>query len=411
MARFRRRAGATPAGPVEHQLTIFEKLETFARRAEAPSPARPALRLFLCVLALMALGLVLQASHASTTLDPAAYRSEVVQQTIYRLLGIGAILFFARVGPQGLRRFLPALVVLVVVALFCVWVPGVGEARNGSARWVLIPGLNRTFQPSELARIVMVLWVADRCTRLGPRLLDLRRGVGPVLATGLFVMALIGAETDLGGALLFFLCFVSTLYIGGARFWHSAGSAITVGGTALLVGVTFFDYIRRRVEVFLGVSDNAQASDAVRALGSGEWFGVGLGQGAFRNTGIPYQDSDYIFAMIGEELGLAGTLLTLGLISAFVWFSLRLVLTIRDRYLALSAFGLLLSVSVQAMLHMQVVTGLAPPKGMTLPFLSDGGTSLIVSSVAVGLALGAARRQDEDAAAETGSPDGDLSPD
>jgi len=401
MARFRKRAGAAVLGPPEHQLTIFERLETFTRRAEAPSPTRPAVRLFLCVLALMGIGMLLQASHAATTLSPADYKNEVTQQAVYRLLGVGAILFCARIGPQGLRRFLPLLVVGVVVALICVWMPGIGEARNGSARWVALPLLNRTFQPSELARIVMVLWVADRCTRLGPRLLDLRHGVGPVLGIGLFVMALIGAETDLGGALLFFLCFVSTLYIGGARFWHSAGSAITVGGTAFVVGITFFDYIRRRVEIFLGVSENAQASDAVRALGSGEYLGVGLGQGGFRNSGIPYQDSDYVFAMIGEELGLAGTLLTLGLILAFVWFSLRMVLTIKSRYLALSAFGLLLSVSVQAMLHMQVVTGLAPPKGMTLPFLSDGGTSLIVSSIAVGLALGAARRTEDESPATT----------
>jgi len=396
MARFRKRAGVVAAGVHEEQLSLFERLETFARRAEAPSPSRPALRLLFVVLALMGLGMLLQASHAATTLSPEAFKEEVLQQAIYRLLGVAVLLVCARIGPQGLRRLLPALVVLVVFALLAVWMPILGEARNGSARWVALPFLNRTFQPSELARIVMVLWVADRCTRLGPRLLDLRNGVGPVLALGLFVMFLIGAETDLGGALLFFVCFVSTLYIGGARFWHSAGSAIGVCGTAFFIGVTFFDYIRGRVEVFLGVAENAQASDAVRALGSGEFVGVGLGQGAFRNSGIPYQDSDYIFAMIGEELGLAGTLLTLGLILAFVWFSLRLVLTIRNRYAALSAFGLLLSVSVQAMLHMQVVTGLAPPKGMTLPFLSDGGTSLIVSSIAVGLALGAARPADDE---------------
>jgi cell division protein FtsW len=118
-----------------------------------------------------------------------------------------------------------------------------------------------------------------------------------------------------------------------------------------------------------------------------------MAQGEFRNVGLPYQNSDYVYSLVGEEFGLLGMLLTTGLVLAFVWFSLRLVLSIKDRFSALAAFGLLLSVGLQAMIHMQVVTELAPPKGMTLPFISHGGTSLIVSALAVGLALGAARRQ------------------
>jgi cell division protein FtsW len=106
---------------------------------------------------------------------------------------------------------------------------------------------------------------------------------------------------------------------------------------------------------------------------------------------MPYQDSDYIFSLLGEELGFLGLALVVGMMFAFLWFALRLVLSIRDRFAALSAFGLLMGVAVQAMIHMQVVTGLAPPKGMSFPFLSDGGTSLLVSALAVGLALGAAR--------------------
>ena len=113
---------------------------------------------------------------------------------------------------------------------------------------------------------------------------------------------------------------------------------------------------------------------------------------ASRNDGVPYLESDYVFGLVGEELGLLGMWLVLALLVAFLWFSLRLVLSVPDRYQALAAFGLLVSVGLQAMLHVQVVAGLAPPKGMTLPFVSDGGTSLIVSSLAVGLALGAARR-------------------
>ncbi|MEM7516012.1 MAG: FtsW/RodA/SpoVE family cell cycle protein, partial [Planctomycetota bacterium] len=115
-------------------------------------------------------------------------------------------------------------------------------------------------------------------------------------------------------------------------------------------------------------------------------------------TGVPYLESDYVFALVGEELGLAGMLFVLGLVAGFVWFAGKLTLAIRDRYCALCAFGLLVAVAFQAMLHVQVVTGLAPPKGMPLPFISDGGTALITSSLAVGLALGAARDAVRDSA-------------
>jgi cell division protein FtsW len=125
-------------------------------------------------------------------------------------------------------------------------------------------------------------------------------------------------------------------------------------------------------------------------------LGAGFTHGGFRNHGVPYLASDYAFALVGEELGVLGLWLVLALLCAFLWFSLRLVLSIADRFEALACFGLLVSVGLQAMIHVQVVSGLAPPKGMTLPFLSDGGTSLVVSSMAVGLALGAARRNHEE---------------
>jgi cell division protein FtsW len=108
---------------------------------------------------------------------------------------------------------------------------------------------------------------------------------------------------------------------------------------------------------------------------------------------VPYLESDFVLAQVGEELGLLGLLLVIGLWLAFAWYSLQLVVSIEDRYGALCAFGLLVSTAMTAMLHIQVAAGLAPPKGMTLPFVSDGGTALLVASLAVGLAIGAARGQ------------------
>lgn len=403
MARFRKTksAGASQGGSsTEQQHTFFERLDAFARLAEAPDAMRPAVKVFCIVLAMMGLGLLLQASHASTTIPGAAeVRAEVLMQARFRVAAIVALIVGFRIGPSGLRPYLPLLVVVCALMLLGCYIPGINDPRNGSRRWIHIPFTATSIQPSELARIVLVIWVADRCMRLKDRLTDLRQGVVPILSLGFFFFALIGFETDLGGALVFLAVFLSTWYVGGARFAHFTGSIAVLGGAALIVAVSSVEYIRNRIDVWFGDSKNAQVEDSLRALGSGEYFGVGFAQGEYRNMGLPYQNSDYVYSLVGEELGWFGMAVCTGLVLAFVWFSLRLVLSIKDRFSALVAFGLLLSVGLQAMIHMQVVTELAPPKGMTLPFLSHGGTSLIVSALAVGLALGAARRQEATAAA------------
>jgi cell division protein FtsW len=239
--------------------------------------------------------------------------------------------------------------------------------------------------------------MADRCMRLGPAIREFRGGVAPMLCVGLSFFALIAVETDLGGALLLLLCILATMWVAGARPLHVWGVCATVGALALIVGSTREAYIRARIAMFLGAAGNEQLEGSTQAMQSGGLFGVGLGQGQFRNHGVPYLESDFVFAQVGEELGLFGMLLCLGLFAAFLWYGLQLVHSLRDRFAALASFGLLLSTSLQAMLHVQVVCGLAPPKGMTLPFISHGGTSLVVTCLGVGLALGAARRQRADA--------------
>jgi len=394
MARFRRRKGDAIAVSGEHQTTIFERLDSLARRAETHDPSHPAVRLFSVVLGLMGLGLLLQASHAATVYtDPALYRAEVFQQALFRVVAIAVLAAGFWLGPRRLRPILPAVVILAAFLLVACWIPGLQAPANGAHRWIVIPGTAISVQPSELARVALVLWVADRCTRLGPRLLDVKRGVLPILGLGMVFFVLIGIETDLGGSLVFLFVFLFTWFVGGASFTHFTGSLATLCAGAMVLAVSSFEYIRSRIEVFLGNIQNAQVDRSLDALGSGDIWGVGIAQGLYRNTGLPYQDSDYVFALLGEELGFLGVALCTVLMIFFLWFSLRLALSIRDRFSALAAFGLLLSVGLQAMIHMQVVTNLAPPKGMTLPFMSDGGTSLVVSSLAVGLALGAARAQ------------------
>ena len=379
----------------EHQTTIFERLDSLARRAEVRDPRGPAVALFCVTLALAAFGLLVQASHAATTVSPEGFRAELVSQTWFRVVGLAVLLVAARIGPAGLRRYVPALTVVMAILLVLVFVPPFGMEKNGSNRWLSlrafgVPGIS--FQPSELARIVVVMWIADRCGAAGPagarrlarRDAHARPGAGVLLAGG-----------------------------GGDRPGRSDPAP----------AVRLRDHVGRRSSPDPRVrhlhhhlrngADHGVPADPLRAAahrdvlrlpvepaggrqhrrhGQRRSLRIGYTHGVFRNRGVPYLDSDFVFAQVGEEFGLFGMLLLIGLLCAFLWFGLRLVLSLRDRYEALACFGLLVSTALQAMLHVQIVAGLAPPKGMTLPFVSDGGTSLVVSCLAVGLAIGAARR-------------------
>ena len=380
------------------QLTITGFVEDLAKKAEVHDPLRPATRLFLVCLALMGIGFLVQISYASTTQSGPRFLAEVQSQAAFRLAAIGVMLVAFRLGPSGIRAFLPHLVVLTGIALLCVFIEPFRAPRNGAFRWLdLHPiGIPVSFQPSELARLVLVLWVADRCVKLGSVVYDLRRGVLPMLMVALVFFFSILIETDLGGSMLLLICALSTMWVGGARLLPVGASLVAIGGGAITAASAFVPYIRDRIGIWMGDVQNEQVTQTLNALSSGGAAGVGFTHGGFRSDGVPYLQSDYVFALIGEELGLLGMWLVLALLVCFLWFSLRLVLSLRDRFEALASFGLLVSVGLQAMVHVQVVSGLAPPKGMTLPFLSDGGTSLIVSALAVGLALGAARKTHED---------------
>lgn len=382
--------------PRLRQLTLTERLDDLARRADAGDPARPAQAIFFCVLALMTLGFVVQVSHAATTVPHAAFDAEVSRLVQFRLLGLITLLIGFRIGPAGVERFVPILTILAVAGLLAVFLPFV-DSINGSRRWLDLPGLP-SVQPSEIARVVAVLWVARRCAQLGRDVEDPWRGYVPMLGFGLGLFALILLEPDLGGAMLFFICYMGTMWVGGARPTHVASSMAAIVTAALAFGAARFSHVRERLDVWLGNSTNDQVSRAAEAMASGNLFGVGLTHGGFRNQNLQYMQTDYVFSLVGEELGFFGLALVVGLFCAYGYFSLRLVSSLRDRFAALVAFGLLVSVAFQAMLHVQVVTGLAPPKGMTLPFLSEGGSSLVASSLAVGLALGAARRSPTDRA-------------
>lgn len=386
MARFRHRAG-DPAPVAEQQLDLFTRVR------QAVAPARndasiPARRLFYCVLALMGLGLLLQASHASTTLPEAAFREHLIGQLTWRGVALLLMVGIWELGTGRLRPLAPAMAVVGLLSLAACYLV---DPINGSHRWIRVLGVQ--VQPSEVARVFALVWLARRCSDLGPRMADPVRGFLPTIATGACFAGLILGETDLGATIILCVSWAAVMWVAGFQQRHIALSAAAVGSVVLVGSVFSLGYVRERLLMLKGDVVNHQMEAAFEAFRSGGWTGLGLGQGWARTQGLQYQQTDLVFSLVGEELGRLGALLVLFLWVTFLWNGLAVAVSLRSRFLACVALGMTVLLTVEALVHMSVGVDLAPPKGLAFPFLSEGKSSLLASALAVGLILGATSRK------------------
>jgi cell division protein FtsW len=344
--------------------------------------------LVFVTLALVAFGLVMvySASSARAILaegDPSYY---LKRQALYALVGLGALVILARVNFRSLRHAGGPM--LLVSFFFLLAVLAIGTAVNGARRWLPLGIID--FQPSELAKLALAFWVAAVLARRGaPRSLgELVRPIGLVVGAA---CALILLEPDLGTAIAVAIMVAAMLMVAGSplRLLAAAG---TVGVFLVVVAIWAEPYRRERLLSFLDPWSDAQGDgfqivQAMIALGSGGLFGVGLGESVAKSYYLPEASTDMIFAIIGEELGLLGAA---GLVGAFVLFGFagfNVALRCRDPFGKTLAAGVTALVCGQAAVNLSAVMGLAPLTGIPLPFVSYGGSSLIVSLAAVGVLL------------------------
>ena len=277
--------------------------------------------------------------------------------------------------------------------LVLVIIPGIGVSINGSRRWLSIAGLS--MQPSEFAKYAMVIFMAGALDRWSDRLERLMTGVAPLLIVpgAMFLLILEQPNLSTGGSIL--ICALVMLFCAGLRVRH-----LTLLGTAGLAVGAFYawsaPYRRERLlsfrDPFAKMSDEGyQLSQSLIALGSGGLFGMGLGQGKQKFAYLPYPESDFIFAIIGEDFGLTGCVTVIALFAAFVFAGLRIALRCPDRYGCLLAAGITSMIGLQAFINMGVVTGILPTTGLPLPFFSAGGTSVSMIMAAVGILLSISR--------------------
>lgn len=319
----------------------------------------------------------------------------VKKQLIGVALGAAACVILSRVPYRIYRSPKVTLLLLAVSALLLVLViiPGVGVSINGSRRWLNILGMS--MQPSEFAKYAMVIFMAGALDRRAGAIYSLFGGVVPLLLVPgvMFLLILEQPNLSTGGSIL--ICALTMLFCAGLRRRHIA--LLGVGGFCLGAFYAWSaPYRRERLlsfrDPFAKMSDEGyQLSQSLIALGSGGLFGMGLGQGRQKFAYLPYPESDFIFAIVGEDFGLAGCLAVIALFAAFVFAGLRVALACRDRYGCLLAAGITSMIGLQAFINMGVVTGILPTTGLPLPFFSAGGTSVSMIMAAVGILLNISR--------------------
>ena len=344
--------------------------------------------LLLITLALVAFGLVMvfSATSGQATLGNGDASYYLRKQGLYALVGVVLLVLARRWNYRALRPLAPTLIVVSLGALLAVL--AIGETVNGAKRWLQFgPAV---FQPSELAKLALVIWVAAYLSRRpAPRTLgELLKPIG--LVAGAFC-ALLLAEPDLGTAITIVVMLGGVLVVSGAP----ARLLATAGGLAIafvLAAAWFEPYRRARLLSFLNPWDDPQGAgyqtvQAMLGLGSGGIFGAGLGEGVSKNFYLPEAHTDMIFAIVGEELGLVGTTALIGAYAAFAYAGFRVALACKDPFGKRLAAGITTLVCGQALINIAAVMGIAPLTGITLPFVSYGGSSLVVGLAAVGILL------------------------
>jgi len=353
--------------------------------------------LIIAVALLCGLGLVMLASTGVWVRGLEEPYHFVIRQSMMVVVGLGAALFMAKMPPEWIRKMLPFAYIAICVALALCFVPGVGVEEYGSKRWIKVPFVGQ-FQPSEAAKMIVVIALASWFARWQTEVQTFWRGfVLPGLIVAL-PLGLIAAETDVGTALALAVTAGALMFCVGTRLRYMIPSAI-----AAMAGAVWFIHNDAnrwgRIVAWLDLENPIHQLDrgmqqwrALLALGNGGPWGVGLGNGVEKFGTLTFAHIDFIYPVIGEELGLPATL---GVILCYVAIAvggIGIALQAKHVFERCIALGLTCVIVVPAMVNIGVTTAVLPNDGLPLPFVSYGGTSLVFSLAAVGLLVGIHRR-------------------
>lgn len=339
-------------------------------------------------LALFGVVMVYSASAVMALRDNGNQYHYVMKQGMWTAIGLAVMVVAMQFDYTRLkdRRIVYGLLLLTILMLLAVFA---FSPTNGARRWIKGPGFS--IQPSEVAKLSLTIFLAYFLERRSGEERSFWGTFVPCAALTGLLAVLIVAEPDLGTALMIVVIFGVLVYAAGARLWHLGMAAlpVLVGLAALLI---FVPFRMRRMVMFLDPWADPQGSgfqvvQSLIAVGSGGPNGLGFAQGKQKMLFLPFAHSDFIFAVIGEELGLLGTLGVLLIFGLFLWRGIRTSLLAPDRFARLLSLGLVTAIVAQALFNISVVLSLVPTKGIPLPFISYGGSSLVPTLAAVGILL------------------------
>ncbi len=337
----------------------------------------------------LGLGMVFIASNVMALTNYGDPFYFVKRQGFYGLLGVVALLWGRRIRYQNYQRWVYPFLVLSLICLVLVFIPGIGGKVRGAARWIRLGPFS--LQPSEFAKLAVVLYLAYSLAHKQGKMKSFTIGFLPhIVISGVFI-GLIGIETDFGTALTLAAIVFTMLFVGGTRLTHlllSLGGVIVLAILAVLKDPKKSDRIISFLDPWkYGADVGYQLKQSLLAIGSGNLVGLGPGQSRAKLFYLPDAHTDFILSIFSEEMGFLGFLLVMALFALLVVRGLRLSLKAPDTFGSYLALGLTLAIGLPAAISMGVVSGILPTKGLSLPFLSYGGSSLIASMLAVGILL------------------------
>jgi cell division protein FtsW len=351
--------------------------------------------LLFTIIALVLSGLIMILSASSVKAEQLFSNSYYFFYNQLKYLGVALLLsaIIYKLKYEKLKELAPYLLLVSLGTLILVLIPGIGEIAGGSRRWLSLGPVN--FQPSELAKFTIVIYLAAYIDKNKDKIKQIKNGILPPLIVIGLISFLILLEPDLGTAVSLSLVAAAMIFVGGIRI----SLFIVLGIVSLLfslAAVMAEPYRRERLFTFLNpwqdpLDSGYHIIQSLLALGSGGLFGVGAGNSHQKFLYLPEPGTDFIFAVLGEEFGLLGTLFIISLYFLLAWRGLKIATRVDDSFGSMLAVGITSMVVIQALINMAVVTSLMPVTGITLPLISYGGSSLVINLTALALLLNISR--------------------
>lgn len=354
--------------------------------------------LFGVAVALLSIGVVMVYSASAIVAadrfnDPYFF---LKKQLFWALLGAGCLWLMLRLDYRRLEGWVLPLLALAGGLLVLVLIPPIGQAINGTRRWIRLGPVS--FQPAELAKLALVVYLAAFLAKKRDALGDFRQGLLPPLAVAGALAALVLAQPDLGNCLTLMALTFALLFLAGGRVAH-LGLVLAPAVPLLALAIWAAPYRLRRITAFVDPWADPRGSgfqiiQSWLAFGNGGLLGQGIGASKQKLFYLPESHTDFIFAIIGEELGFVGAAAIVGLFVVLIWRGLRIGLRAPDPFGAYLALGITVLIATQTLVNLGVVTGMLPTKGLPLPFLSFGGSALLVTMLSTGVLLNISQQAD-----------------